>query len=467
MERDYSEFLKSKMIRAVSEGFSVDRDEICKAAFEWQKDVILWALKKGRCALFQDCGMGKTLEQLAWAEQVHRHTGKPVLILAPLAVVDQTVKEAEKFGISCTAVRSPERICGVCAANYEIAEKFDFSQLGGIVLDESSILKSFTGRTKQFLVDACAQIPFRLCCTATPSPNDYTELGNHAEFLGIMSRSEMLATFFVHDGGNTSLWRLKGHATSSFFEWVASWACCMRGPADLGYDSTGYCLPKLKIFEHIVKSNHLTDREGQEMLFAPAVQTLSERRDNRRNSLMDRCRVAAEIVNGDSSQCLVWCDLNDESGQLAKLITDSVEVRGSDPAEEKTKRMQAFSDGSAKCLISKPSIAGWGMNWQQCHRMIFVGLSDSFEAYYQAVRRCFRFGQKNRVDVHIVVSDADGAVKLNMERKQAEADTMKKELVKYTKDILQADIRSTTRMTQTYFATQRMKIPSWIGGNVA
>lgn len=467
MKQTYIEFLKEKQIRSESSGFSEARENICPAAFDWQKDVVIWALKKGKCALFQDCGMGKTLEQLAWADRVAGYTGKPVLILAPLAVVSQTVKEAEKFGLSCKAVRQQEEIKGVCAANYAIAERFDFSTLGGIVLDESSILKNFSGKTRTFLIEACRPVPYKLCCTATPSPNDYTELGNHSEFLGVMTRAEMLSTFFVHDGGNTTSWRLKGHAVDSFFAWVSSWACCMTSPEDLGYSGTEYKLPPLHIHECVVDSGEIEDEDGQIMLFAKTTQTLSQRRDVRRNSLKERCAEAAAIANGEEEQCLLWCDLNSESAELSRLTEKCVEVRGSDSDTVKSDRMQAFSEGSAKCLVSKPSIAGWGMNWQQCHKMVFVGLSDSFEAYYQAVRRCWRFGQKRAVDVYIVISDAEGAVKANIERKQAEAQALTRELVKYTKSILQADIHSTSRISESYIATEPMQIPKWMKGAAA
>lgn len=467
MKNTYAEFLERKQIRAESSGFSEKRENICPAAFEWQKDVVLWALRKGKCALFQDCGLGKTMEQLAWAQRVHIHTGKPVLILAPLDVVGQTGEEARKFRLPCKAVRRQDQVDGVCVANYEIANRFDFSSLGGIVLDESSILKNFTGETRKFLVETCKPISYRLCCTATPSPNDYTELGNHAEFLGIMSRAEMLSTFFVHDGGNTSSWRLKGHAANAFFSWVASWACCMTSPADLGYDGTAYKLPALRIHERVVDSGEIEDEDGQIMLFAKATQTLSQRRAARRKSLEARCAEASRIANSEDDQCLLWCDLNSESEALARQTEGCVEVRGSDTDADKTGRMQAFSNGTAKCLVSKPSIAGWGMNWQHCHKMIFAGLSDSFEAYYQAVRRCWRFGQTQPVDVYIVISDAEGAVKANIQRKQTEAQAMTRELVKYTKSILMADIRSTTRMTETYIAPEPMKVPEWIKGAAA
>lgn len=403
--------------------------------------------------------------QLQFARKVTEHTNKPVLILAPLAVVQQTIREAKKFDEPLPiAVREKEQVteAKVYITNYEIIEHFDMSAFSGIVLDESSILKDFTSKTRGMLIDLCKDIPYKLCCTATPSPNDYTEIGNHAEFLGIMSRSEMLATFFVHDGGDTSKWRLKGHAKDAFFEWVASWACCMNTPADLGYDGSAYVLPELIIHEHIVKVNQLEDSDGQSRFYAPTVQTLNERRAARRNSLSDRVKVAAEIANSSDEQCLIWCDLNDESALLAKEVNDCVEVKGADTSEYKVQSVLDFTTGKTHSLISKASIIGMGINAQCCHKMIFVGLSDSFEAYYQAVRRCWRFGQQNPVDVHIIISDAEGAVKSNIERKQADAERLTKELVKHTKDILKDDIQATTRIVETYFATEKMIVPEWI-----
>lgn len=461
---EYQEFLKSKRILVEPAGFKADTRGLNRKAFQWQKDVVVWALKKGRSALFEDCGLGKTLQQLMWAGEVVKHTGKPVMIFAPLAVVRQTESEANKFGEVAVPVRSMAEIHGpkVYVTNYDIADHFDLSEFGGVVLDESSILKDFTSKTKNTLMELCRDVEYKLCCTATPSPNDYTELGNHAEFLGVMSRTEMLATFFVHDGGNTSKWRLKGHAKEAFFAWLASWACCMTTPEDLGYPSGEYMLPPLRIVEHEVKADKLLDGDGQSMLFSPLSQTLSARREARRDSLEKRVETASEIANSSQEQFLVWCDLNAESEMLAEEIHGSVEVKGTDHPDCKAAAMREFGEGKARCLVSKPSIAGWGMNWQQCHRMIFVGLSDSFEAYYQAVRRCWRFGQKSPVTVDIVISDADGAVKANIERKQGEARELTKELVKYTKDILRDDIQSTGRMRESYIATEEMKVPEWL-----
>lgn len=465
---EYHRFLKEKKIVSSTCGFCVKKESLNRNAFDWQKDIVIWALKKGKAALFEDCGLGKTLQQLMWAEKVAEHTKKPVLVFAPCSVVCQTVKEGQKFGITAKAVRQMDDIeNGINITNYEIAEHFEMQMFGGVVLDESSILKDFTSKTKQTLVEMCKCVPYRLCCTATPSPNDYTELGNHAEFLDVMSRTEMLCSFFVHDGGDTSSWRLKGHAADAFFEWVASWACCMTNPSDLGYSGEEYKLPALVIREHIVKSSSLEDSDGQLRLYCQTVQTLNERRSARRNSLVERCRTAADIANSTDEQCLVWCDLNDESMELAKIIKNCVEVKGSDSEHHKASAMSDFTEKNVKCLVSKPSIAGWGMNWQQCHRMVFVGLSDSFEAYYQAVRRCWRFGQKQPVYVDIVISDAEGAVKANIEKKQSDAVRMTCNLVKHTKTILKAEIQSTERMTETYLTTVPMKLPAWIGGSAA
>jgi hypothetical protein len=336
-----------------------------------------------------------------------------------------------------------------------------------VVLDESSILKNSSGKTRNNIIDSFKNTLYKLACTATPAPNDFMELGNHSEFLGVMSQTEMLATFFVHDGGETSKWRIKGHAEVKFWEWISSWACVMTNPRDLGYDGSAYDLPNLNLYEHIVKSDNLENSNGQSMLFAETKQTLNERRQARRDSLSGRVEKAAEIANSIKGQVLVWCDLNTESEELKQSIIGAVEVKGADTPEHKTNSMIGFSDGSVKCLVSKPSICGFGMNWQNCNNMIFVGLSDSFEAFYQAVRRCWRFGQTKEVSVHIVISDAEGAVKANIERKQADAKRMTAELVKYTKDIMTAEIHKTVRITDTYYAFDEIKIPEWIRSEIA
>jgi superfamily II DNA or RNA helicase len=458
---EYEEFLKKKQIITRPCGF--EPRPIGGCHFGWQKDIERWGIRKGRSAYFEDCGLGKTAQQLEWGAQVSEHTYQPVLIAAPLAVARQTQREGKKFGYPVNICRSQDDVKNeINITNYEMLSHFDASKFGGVVLDESSILKSYSGKIKQQIIDMFSATPYKLACTATPAPNDFMELGNHSEFLGVMSRSEMLSTFFVHDGGSTQSWRLKGHAQDDFWRWIASWAVVLSNPADLGYDGSAYKLPPLNLVEHIVKTNHKFDSAGQEMLFAPVVQTLNERRAARHNSLEQRVKECAEIANSTDKQVLIWCDLNEESTALTKAIKGAVEVTGSDSDERKADVMLGFADGSVRALVSKPKIAGWGMNWQNCSKEIFCGLSDSFEAYYQAVRRCYRFGQKNPVDVDIVVSDAEGAVRANLERKQANAQHMVAEMVKYTKEILRADVRGTIRQQDDYNPMLDMVLPPWL-----
>ena len=463
VSKSYLEFLKSKQNVATDAGF--DASDLNEHLFQYEADIVRWALKKGKAALFEDCGLGKSIQQLSWAEKVSEHTGKSVLIVAPLSVAHQTVREGEKFGIKATYAPDGSAVTdtGLYTTNYERLSGFDASKFSGVVLDESSILKDYTSSTKQTLIDMFKDTPYKLCCTATPSPNDYVELGNHAEFLGIMSRTEMLATYFVHDGGETQKWRLKGHAQQAFFAWVASWACCMTHPSDLGYEMIGFNLPELRLHEIEVKTGTIEAEDGQFGLFPQVSMSLMERRKARRDSLTSRAQKAVEIALSEDTPCLLWCDLNSEQDDLERLLGDrAFSVRGATPSDLKVEYERRWREGERKILISKPSVFGYGMNWQHCSREIFVGLSDSFEAYYQAVRRCWRFGQTMPVDVYIVISEAEGAVKANIERKQADAIRMTQELVKYTKDILKSDVRHTTRITETYFTNERMDIPKWM-----
>lgn len=463
---DYIDFLKSKQIITRPSGF--EPYPITGSHFDWQKDIERWGIRKGKSAYFEDCGLGKTLQQLEWSGQVSQHSHKPTLIVAPLAVARQTKREGTKFNYPVTVCRSQEDVHGeINITNYEMLEHFDPKKFGGVVLDESSILKSYSGKIKQQIIDMFSDTPYKLACTATPAPNDFMELGNHAEFLGVMTRSEMLSTFFIHDGGSTQNWRLKGHAQEDFWRWIASWAVVLSNPADLGYDGSAYNLPRLNVIEHIVKSGRKTDAYGQEMLFQTMPQTLNDRRAARRDSLEERVKKCAEIANSTDKQVLVWCDLNDESRALTAAINGAIEVTGSDSDEHKADVMMGFTTGSVRVLVSKPKIAGWGMNWQNCNKEIFCGLSDSFEAYYQAVRRTWRFGQKNPVDINIVTSDAEESVKANIERKQADALRMTAEMVKYTKDILREDVRGTMRQQDDYNAMVEMVIPPWVRSEVA
>ena len=457
----YDEFLKTKRISVESSGFNCeDRNP---ALFGWQNDIVRWALRKGKCAIFSDCGTGKTRLLLQWGQKVHEHENKPLLILAPLAVAQQTKREGEKCGIDVKIVRDQAECWnGLNITNYEMLQHFDAAYFVGVILDESSIIKHKDGKTRQMIQDMFDNTKYKLCCTATPAPNDFMELGTHAQFLGVMKQTEMLATFFVHDGGETQNWRLKGHAEKRFFEWVAGWACCFRRPQDLGYVEDGYDLPELRVNEVVVHSDQTELENGQLMMFAPTGKTLMERRSARKNSLEARVQKAAEIANSTDEQVLVWCDLNSESKALTEAINGAVEVEGSMSVEEKESGIVCFLEGSNRVLVSKPSIAGFGINAQNAHIEIFVGLSDSFEAYYQAVRRCWRFGQNKPVDVYIVISDAEGAVKANIERKQADAERMTSELIAFTKEFLKSDMRHTKRDVDEYYAFEKMEVPEWL-----
>ena len=463
---EYREFLKTKKI--VNEASGFECDERNPALFDWQNDVVKWALRKGKCAIFSDCGTGKTRLLLQWGQKVHEHEGKPILILAPLAVAQQTKREGEKCGIDVKIVRDKsDCVNGLNITNYEMLGHFDPEYFVGVILDESSIIKHKDGKTRQMIQDMFEETKFKLCCTATPAPNDFMELGTHAQFLGVMRQTEMLATFFVHDGGETQNWRLKGHAEKKFFEWVAVWAACFRRPQDLGYEEDGYELPELRIHEETVESKGTELIDGQIMMFAPVGKTLLERRSARRNSLEDRVARAAEIANATEEQVLVWCDLNSESKALTAAIRDAVEVEGSMSLEEKENGITGFLRGERRVLVSKPSIAGFGINAQNAHIEIFVGLSDSFEAYYQAVRRCWRFGQDHPVDVYIIISDAEGAVKENIQRKQRDAERMTDELIAFTKEFLQSDMRQTKRDVEEYYAFEEMEVPEWMSSITA
>ena len=450
--RKYNDFINSKSKTFENMGIDVDRNTLNSNMFEFQKDIVRWALKKGRAAIFAECGLGKTLMQLSWADEIHKHTGGKILILAPLAVAPQTKEEGEKFGISVNICESQDDVIdGINITNYEKIDKFIGNSFQAVVLDESSILKSFTSSTRNKLIDNFSKVPFRLACTATPAPNDHMELGNHSEFLGVMTRAEMLSMYFVHDGGNTAKWRLKGHAEDVFWNWMASWAVFIDNPKNLDYEADGYDLPKLNINEIIVDGDEVTSE----------TLTLTQRRQARNDSLELRCQAAADIVNASSEQWLVWCDLNDESTMLKNLIDNAVEIKGSDKASHKTGSMLNFSDNLIKCLVTKPSIAGFGMNWQQCHNMIFVGLSDSYEKYYQTVRRCYRFGQKNEVNIYIIISAKEGAVKANIERKQEDAKKMQDAMIKLTKEVTKKELQVTTRIMTEYAPKVKMMLPDW------
>jgi superfamily II DNA or RNA helicase len=396
--------------------------------FPFQRDIVRWALRRGKAAIFADCGLGKTPMQLEWAHQVHQYTGRGVLILAPLAVSQQTVREGEKFGITVHPCKTGRDVQpGVNISNYERLHHFDPAAFGGIVLDESSILKAQFGLLRHEITEFGRAIPYRLAASATPAPNDLVELINHAEFFGIMTEAEIKALFFTQDGNSSNTFRLKRHAEQDFWRWMASWSVALRRPSDLGYTDDGFILPPC----HVHQVNVDLDSFQAGMLFAVEAVGLEEQRAARRASLTTRVAAAAELVNNSNEPWLVWCDLNDESAALAKAIPGAVEVVGSDSAEFKTAAMMGFSAGDHRVLVSKPSICGWGMNWQHCANVVFVGLSHSYEAYYQAVRRSWRFGQKRPVNVYVITSTAEGAVVASIERKEQQAMEMFDNIVQH------------------------------------
>lgn len=453
----YRDFLKSKARTYPASGFEPDR--LNQHMRDFQRDITTWALRKGKAAILSDTGSGKSLMQLSFADAVHRHTGGDVLIVAPLAVGKQTARiEAPKFGLKAKYCRAPDDIePGITIINYEMLSRFNASRFVGVVLDESSILKSYSGKVRNQLIDAFRNTPYRLACTATPAPNDFEELGNHAEFLGVMSRQEMLATYFVHDGGSTQNWRLKGHAQDDFWRWVASWAAMMQNPSDLGYDGTEWTLPPLNIETRLVESP-----VPELCLFPGAALSLSERREARKESLGSRVAAAAEIACNAES-CLVWCDYNDESVALSKSILGAVEVKGADSTEHKENAMLGFAAGEIKRLVTKPSICGFGMNWQACSDMVFCGLSDSYEQFYQAIRRCYRFGQKKPVNVTVVISEREIPVLENIRRKEADARKMSAAMIRHTAEILRGEIHKTHREVITYQPEVKMQTPLWLG----
>ena len=445
----YEEFLASKRIAQKPHGF--EPENLNPFLFDFQRDIVTWACRKGRAAVFADCGMGKTIMQMAWAEQVCNHAGGMVLIVAPLAVASQTCREGYQFGIEVNKARTSEDLQpGVNITNYEMLQHFEGVDFSGVVLDESSILKSYTGAIRNQIISMFKFTPYRLACTATPAPNDYMELGNHSEFLGCMDRTEMLAMFFIHDGGDTSKWRLKGHASSRYWDWVSSWACMVTKPSDLGYDDGDFELPELRINTHVIESG--MNQEGR--LFAVTETTLSEQQKARRNTIEIKADMIAQYVNSSDDTWLIWCDLNAESEHLALSIPDAIEVRGSDSTEHKEDAMLGFADGKYRVLVTKPSIAGFGMNWQHCHKIAFCGMSHSYEQFYQAVRRCWRFGQTQPVDVEIFVTDLEQSIVDNVIRKKDDSEGMRVEMLSRTSKIKEDSIM-TERNDAAYIEDDR------------
>lgn len=428
MSGAYFDLIERSIVR--HEAVGIEPPALSPAMFPHQRHATEFALRQGRAALFLDTGLGKSLCALDWGRIVAAHTGKPVLMLAPLGVVGQHVREAEKFGIAARAVREQADVGeGVNIANYERLHLFDAGAFGGLILDESSIIKSFSGITTRRLMEFGSVIPFRLCCTATPAPNDHMELGQHSQFLSVMSSSDMLSRWFIADQRNMGRYRLKRAAVSSFWAWVASWSRCIEKPSDLGFSDEGFALPELKLRRHLVRADWTQDAgedAGQLRLLRMPDNSATAIHREKRLTVEARSKVIAGLVAADPDEpWIVWCDTDYEADALTAAIPGALEVRGSMTPEMKEERLMAFSTGQARVLVTKPSIAGFGLNWQHCARVAFVGLSFSYEAFYQAVRRCWRFGQSRPVQVHVACADTEEAIWQTISRKSGDHEGMK------------------------------------------
>ena len=453
---NYDEFLHSKTQGGADSGF--DPVWMPDFLFDFQREMVEWAIRKGRAAIFADCGLGKTPMGLVWASNVVRKCNKPVLYLTPLAVASQTVREAEKFGIDAIQSREGSCVGHIIVTNYERLHYFKPDDFAGVVCDESSILKSFAGARKQEITEFMRKVPYRLLQTATAAPNDYIELGTSSEALGYMGHMDMLNRFFKNDLNNSAQgrmrgevikWRLKGHAELPFWRWVCSWARAIRRPSDLGFDDSRFILPPLNEIEHLVEAKSLADG----MLFAMPAVGLKEQREERRRTVEERCEQVAALVNDTGQPALVWCHLNDDGDLLEELIPDAVQVSGSDSDERKEERLEAFADGRARVLVTKPKIGAWGLNFQHCNHVTFFP-SHSFEQYYQAVRRCWRFGQKRAVRVDIVTTDGERGVMKNLQRKADQADEMFSRLV--------AEMNNARAIARVNEMTKPIEVPEWL-----
>lgn len=460
----YSSFISKKFTRHVPTGIAAPTD-LPTHLMPFQHDLARVALQRGRCALFTDTGTGKTHVELAIGQATVRHTKRPALILTPLAVAAQTVALAHQYGINAHRVNDGSEMNDhprIYVTNYDRLHRFDPSRFSCVILDEGSILKNETGATRTALTQAFAETPFRFSATATPAPNDWTELGTQAEFLGIRTREEMLAEFFVHDGGSTQDWRLKGHAQKAFWEWVASWALVLRKPSDLGYDDGAFELPPLRIHERIVELGQDYARKAG-TLFVESATTLAEQRDVRRNSVAERVALAAELVAAEpEEQWLVWGDLNDECDAFEKAVDDAAQVAGSHSTEVKESALLNFAEGRIRVLVTKPKIASSGLNLQRCARVVFLGASHSYEAVYQAIRRCWRYGQTRPVDVYFIATDADRVVLENLKRKERDAQALADEASKYVLELTRTAVRETRSDRADYLASVRMRVPVWL-----
>lgn len=464
MSADYLDLIDRKRVSFEPRGMATV-PTLNPKLFPHQAHSTEFALRAGCAALFLDTGLGKSFCALEFGRVIVEHTNKPVLMLAPLAVGPQHQREAEKFGIDATYVREPHEItgAGIWITNYERLDKFDAGQFAGVILDESSIIKGFNGKTSRALIQSFAATPYRLACTATPAPNDHMELGQHCEFLGIMRGMEMLSRWFINDTSTASQdWRIKGHAVDAFWDWVASWSRCVALPSDLGFSDDGFALPAMEMFQHIVTADRSKDageeKDGQARIFRiPETSATSIHRE-KRMTIDARADLIADVVSRETGEpWILWCDTDAEADALADRIPGAVEVRGSMSADVKEERIIAFSTGQQRVLISKPSICGFGLNWQHCARQAFVGLSFSYESFYQAIRRSYRFGQTRPVHVHVAMADTEKAIWDVVSRKAEDHDRMK--------DAMRSSMARATNKTHArapYQPTRNVIIPNWM-----
>jgi len=454
---DYRAFLESKSKFVTHAGITVEPESLHPILKPHQRALTTWALRKGCAAIFADTGLGKSFMQLEWARALNKRT----LFLAPLSVARQTVREAAKLDMPLTYARRQADAEQFTITNYEMVEHFDPSLFDAVVLDESSILKATEGVYRNKLNAAFAQTPYRLCCTATPAPNDIQELTNHSEFLSIMRRRDVLATYFLHaaDDARASGWRLKGHARIAFWRWLASWAMSLKRPSDLGFSDDGYDLPPLRVFPVVVASNHSTPGK----LFAE-IKGITDRSAVRRGTLAARVEAAAAKIDAEPSESwIAWTGLDDEGTALCTALGDRAqEVRGTYSPELKAELIEAFIAGQINVLVTKPRIAGWGMNFQHCARQIFVGIDDSYEKYYQAIRRSWRFGQLRPVDVYVTISEVEFAVYNNVLRKEREAEEMTAELIRHVVAFERDELTAAVRSDTGYLAFKSLRLPEWI-----
>ena len=460
----YAEFLETKRRKPPSSGIGCTASDISEGLFEFQRHIVAWAVGRGRASVWADTGLGKSRIQVAWLEQVIKHSGERGLILAPLAVAQQTIREAAAIGVPVEYVHDAaeaERAGSqVVITNYDRLHLMDPARFGAVVLDESSILKAFSGTTKRALVASFKDTPYRLCCTATPAPNDIEELCNHADFLGLMTPAEMRSTFFIADSrGEFMRYRLKGHAHQAFYDWLASWAIACRTPSDLGFSDDGYILPPLNINDHFIE----TDWAAEGELFTPRLGGVTHRSQVRKDTLVERVEATAALVAAEpGEQWLVWCGMNVEADLLTTAIPGAVNVQGSDDADVKASRLLDFAERRFRVLVTKPSLAGFGMNFQSCSRMAFCGLGDSMEQYYQAIRRCWRFGQDRPVDVHIVLTEPERVIAENGRAQEHVARETTSGLIAAIAAQNRRELFAGTSRHDDYEPRYPVRVPAWL-----